>query len=183
MEPTHFIVHMTAGRTKNSNSQMWRCITHDNERVNVFSHADPTRNTYLLFQEAGYVEMEMMADNEQMGWKNHPIGVVLGKSADGKWWEVKHVAKRPDGATPDPIYIPDLAWYRMKAIVQAQALLQPNPRSQKAMFLDTETTGLGPDAEIIAIEFGAGDTGFQAGEECAPSPFSNERTLAQTNNV
>jgi DNA polymerase III epsilon subunit-like protein len=145
MEPTHYIIHMTACSTKNSNSRWWRCVTQDNEYVNVFSH------TALLFQEAGYAEMEQMTDNEQMFWKNNPIGVVMGKTPNGKWWEVRAVAKRPDGAMPDPVYGPDLDWYRMKAKLHARALLEPDSRSERAMFLDTETTGLGPDAEIISI--------------------------------
>lgn len=147
MLPTHLIVSMQGGRTKNSASPMWRCTCADGERVNVFKHVDPDKNSAALFDAAGYLEdMLTLGDGQYMIWKSNPIGVVLGKSADGKWWEVKAVLPRPANAQPDLNFKPNLAWYKCKAQRIAQMLSDDFP-----VYLDVETTGLDNDAEIISI--------------------------------
>lgn len=147
MLPSHFIVSMQGGKTKNSASPMWRCTCADGERVNVFKHIDENKNSARLFAEAGYLDdMLTLGDGQYMLWKTNPIGVVLDKSADGKWWEVKAVLPRPAGVKPDPLFKPDLDWYKRKAQILAKTLtLEP------AVYFDVETTGLDNDAEIISI--------------------------------
>jgi DNA polymerase III epsilon subunit-like protein len=145
LEITHQIVSMKAGLTKGSQSPMWRCVTADNERVNVFQHSDPTKNNALLFQTAGYLlDMAALKPEEEITWKQHPIGVTMIKS--GQWWEVTAVAPRPDGAIPDPIFVPDLDWHRRRAIKVAAMLL-----TEDTYFIDTETTGVDQLAEVIAV--------------------------------
>lgn len=145
IQTTHSIVSMKAGLTKGSQSPMWRCVTADNERVNIFQHTDPAKNNALLFENAGYLlDMAALKPDEELSWKQHPIGVVMVKN--GQWWEVTAVAPRPDGATPDPVFVPDLLWHREQAIRVANMLLDKD-----AYFIDTETTGTDHQAEVIQI--------------------------------
>lgn len=145
---THQIISIVAGKTQNSSSPMYRCQTLDGERVNVFKHADPKKDSFHLFADAGYSEIGDLDLNEVMTWKNSPIGVVMGKSADGKWWEVREVVSRPDGVMPDPVYVPDLGWYSANARMRAGWLLEGPFES---VFFDTETTGTDRKAEIISL--------------------------------
>lgn len=95
------IVEVQRGITKNSGSPMWRCTTSDYEKVNVFKHTDPDKNSFELFREAGY-ELPFIAletPGETDLWKQYPIEVEMRKV--GPWWEVVKVTPRPIGAVPD----------------------------------------------------------------------------------
>ena len=137
---------MERGETKNSNSPMWRCITKTGERVNIFQHSDPAKNTARLFANAGYMpEMSAMALRDVITWQQHPIGVVM--HTDGQWWNITAVEERPQDVQPDPQFKPNLDWYKQRARFYAQTLIN-DPHT---IFFDTETSGTGPEAEIISI--------------------------------
>jgi DNA polymerase-3 subunit epsilon len=144
-ETTHQIIYMKAGLTKGSQSPMWRCTTADNERVNVFRHADPTKDSAKAFEEAGYLpEMMALKPDEELTWKAHPITVAMRK--DGDWWNIVGVMTRPEDARPDLVFVPDLEWHREQAIKVANWLLD-----HETYFIDTETTGTDHQAEVIQI--------------------------------
>src|SRR5258708_1701078 len=98
-EPTHFIISIQAGLTKNSQSPMWRCVTSTGERVNVFQHSDPAKDNTRLLAEAGYLQfMTPLIDRQEITWHNHPIPVVMKQ--DGQWWSVVGVAPRTEDQQP-----------------------------------------------------------------------------------
>jgi len=144
---SHQIVSMTRGSTRNSSSPMWRCTTADGERVNIFKHADPVKNSFALFQAAGYAPaLDTMVDGEERTWKRNPIFVTLAK--DGQWWNIIAVlpAVNPQ---PDPPAKPNHGPYRNRAIMQAYNLT--GLATAAIVFWDTETTGTGKDDEIISF--------------------------------
>ncbi|MBI5671290.1 MAG: 3'-5' exonuclease [Chloroflexi bacterium] len=140
------IVSLQAGLTKNSQSPMWRCTTDTGERVNVFKHSDPDKNSFGLFEAAGYgTALLSMVNGQVMTWKNTPIEVTMTK--DGQWWQVIAVSPRPDDCQPDPVEAPDRELYRAKAVKWASACFGDT----RFIILDTETTGLNDDDEIVSI--------------------------------
>jgi DNA polymerase-3 subunit epsilon len=142
---THEIVRMERGETSGSKSPMWRCTTKDGQRVNAFQHLDPKKDSSGLFIEAGYFDlMSGLKVGEALEWTNHPIQVAL--VSDGKWFEIKAVARKPEDAEPDVLWQPDLKAYRQRA--QRMALQIVN---HAVRILDVETTGLRTDDELIAI--------------------------------
>jgi hypothetical protein len=95
------IVKMTRGETRSSASPLWRCLTADGLMVNVFKHADPLKDNFLLFVDAGYAsEMEKMQIGDELIWTTHPVRCVV--QADGGWWRIADVETRARGAYPDP---------------------------------------------------------------------------------
>jgi DNA polymerase III subunit epsilon len=145
----YLIVSMTRGATKESKSPMWRCVTAEGEKVNVFSHNDPAKNNALLFKEAGYLnEMLALVDGEELIWREHPIAVALKRTPDGKWWDVVGVGNRPADAQPDPKFKPDPLLHRQGAAMWADDVLDP---TADVVILDLETTGVSSDDEILSI--------------------------------
>lgn len=145
MNYTHEIVRMERGETKGSKSPMWRCRTADGQSVNVFQHIEEKKDSSKLFITAGYFShMDNLKIGEAVEWSEHPIQVVM--VSDGKWWEVKAVAPKPDDAEPDTLWQPDLKAYRQRA--QRMALQIVN---HAVRIFDVETTGLRPDDEMVAI--------------------------------
>lgn len=100
------IVKMVRGETRNSASSLWRCLTADGLTadgltVNVFKHADPLKDSFLLFVDAGYAsEMEKMQPGDELIWTANPVRCVV--QADGGWWRVVDVETRAHQAYPDP---------------------------------------------------------------------------------
>lgn len=146
---THYIISMQRGETQGSKSPMWRCMTLDNERVNVFKHEDPNKNNYDLFSRAGYGEIENLVLGEELTWKRHPVGIVMEKS--GKWWEIKAVLPRQANAQPDPQFVPNHTLYKARAIEWAKTVLELGLDLPNVSVWDTETTGVDRQAEIISI--------------------------------
>ncbi len=141
---THRIVSMAYGLTKNSKAPMWRCCTADGQRVNIFQHPDPQKDNAHLFTE--YLpEMTGLVPQQEITWKKHPIPVVMFK--DGDWWTVSGVAPRAPDAQPDPVEVPKHDLYVAKATYWARYLWE----SDWPIVWDCETSGLGPDAEIVSI--------------------------------
>ena len=136
-EMTHEVVLVEGAMTKNGSAYV-RCTTKDGQRVNAFGKG----RGLDLFEDAGYV-FDDLTDGKRQVWKTHPIGVHL--ILTGAWWELFDVATKPEGAAPDVEYVPNLAWYREKAINEARKALQ------RAVWFDTETTGVDAQAEIISI--------------------------------
>src|SRR5574342_489096 len=58
------ITRMTRGATKNSGSPMWRCVAAVDTRVNICQHSDPAKDTYHLFNDAGYTMLLSMLTDE-----------------------------------------------------------------------------------------------------------------------
>ncbi len=179
MEPTHFIVSMQAGLTKNSQSKMWRCVTQDGERVNVFQHTDPAKNNARLFEQAGYLaDMTALENGQELIWKQFPVGVVMQKN--GQWWEVTAVAARPADAQPDPQWMPDLSLYRAKAITWAQQILRPYTAMR---FWDTEATSADKDAEIISIAIMDEDLHFRMNRLIKPCDMDRVASSAHIHGI
>lgn len=133
--PTHHIISMERGATKNSGSPMWRCETQDGERVNVFSHSDPNKDNSRLFFD--YLdEMHQMSLGEKVTWIEYPIGINMQKS--GQWWDVKSVEPRPAGAVPDIMFTPPIDLCDSTAQVWARDILDP---ALPVVIIDLETTG------------------------------------------
>lgn len=96
---TKHITYIERGETSNSRSPMWRCTTLDGERVNIFKHDDPEKNSFALFEAAGYGEFLLsLAVHDFQTWETTPIVVEMRKM--GKWWEIVSVSAR-NGALPE----------------------------------------------------------------------------------
>lgn len=138
--PLKSIVSMERGETSNSKSPMWRCITLDDEKVNVFKHTDPKKDTFHLFQEAGYGPvMEGMKVGDVLTWKQCPISVMMSKS--GTWWEVTRVYQMSPEDKPEVGRDDEKA--KLAAAAWAKALIDTGD----FVVLDTETTGLDKDLD------------------------------------
>ena len=148
MNATHHIISMKRGETASSKSPMWRCQTTEGDWVNVFLHKDPKKDNGLLFQNAGWwPEMVAMQLDEIIRWSRCPVPVVCQRTQDGKFWNIVAVIDRPEGAVPDVMYKPDLAWYKQKARRWASNI----GTIPSLLYFDTETTGTDAGAEIISI--------------------------------
>lgn len=160
---THQIISMKRGSTSGSSSPMWRCDTADGQRVNVFKHEKPERNTFALFEKAGYAtEMLAMQLDDVLTWETHVVTVTMMQSepdAKGtRWWNVVTVEQRPADAQPDPRFNPDPALARKAARAWAELVTDP---LLNYLIVDTETTDKDPlRAEIVSIAVinAAGDT-------------------------
>lgn len=129
------IVSMERDKTKGSESPMWRCLTADGAKVNVFKHSDPAKDTFRLFDAAGYGPlMQLMKFGDVLTWKEHPVNVQMKKKGD--WWEVVSVIPMFVGAKPEVGR--DDAKSKAAAAAWAKALIE----SDDWVVLDTETTGL-----------------------------------------
>lgn len=134
------IVSMERGETSNSKSPMWRCINENGDRVNVFKHSDPKKDTFKLFNDAGYGPMmELMKVGEALTWKEHPISVHMMKKDN--WWNVTRVEQMPVGAKPE--LLRDDARAKAEAAKWAKDLLAAGD----FVLLDTETTGANRDGK------------------------------------
>lgn len=145
------IIRIERDETANSKSPMWRCVCNDGDRVNIFKHTDPAKNTFALFDAAGYGATLVAMDVKAIAhWKTTPITVTLVKqSPEAKFWDVAAVAPIVDGAGPDPAFTPSLSLYRHAVQVWASYIVDP---SLPVVCLDTETTGLSfDDDEIVDI--------------------------------
>jgi len=146
MNYTHEIVRIEFGLTAGSGSPMWRCSTRDGQKVNVFKHANPDRDTAHLMDDAGYHELMSMAVGQVQNWTLHPINVAL--VSDGKWWTLEAVEPRPAQAEQDATVKIDPTPYRERAVRQAQDLIM---RHNLVNIIDTESTGLQMDDELVAM--------------------------------
>lgn len=100
MMKTTEILSMTRDETRSSRSPMWRCGTQAGFTVNVFKHDDPLKDTFGLFDAAGYApEMLAMNYGDTITWTRDSITVELLQN--GSFWNVSKVLKRPDLAFPD----------------------------------------------------------------------------------
>lgn len=94
------ILSMTRDRTKNSGSPMWRCGTSEGFTVNVFQHDDPLKDTFNLFDHAGYApEMVNMNYGDTITWTRDSISVEIQQN--GAFWNVVRVLDREPDALPD----------------------------------------------------------------------------------
>jgi DNA polymerase III epsilon subunit family exonuclease len=143
------IISMKRSATKNSGSPMWFCETLEGEKVNIFSHQDPLKNTFRHFEDY-HPEMIGMSLGDVLSWRTHPICIRAWKK--GQYWEITGADKRPPGAAPD-IFDPSvIALYRQAAIdwarsIRATIFLDP----KLTVYLDFETTGLDEEDEATSV--------------------------------
>jgi hypothetical protein len=94
------LLSMTRDRTKNSGSPFWRCGTEEGFMVNVFKHDDPLKDSFHLFDHAGYApEMLNMSYGDTINWTLNSIYIEIQQN--GNFWNVVRVFDRPPGAMPD----------------------------------------------------------------------------------
>lgn len=150
---THHITRIVPAKTKRG-GHFWQCLTAEGERVNAFQNNDLTRDTVQLFTIAGY---DLPSAGEVHNWEQNPIRVRLEKN--GKWNNLVFVEGRPANALavieetePDQ----PLSKVRTEAIKQMRTMLD----TPDLVVFDTETTGVGEDAEIVRFSAinGAGET-------------------------
>lgn len=80
--------------TKSSGSPAWRCKTPDGVVINVFHHADKDKNTWALFDAAGYgAWLESFVLGDELDIHLTPISITARK--EGQWWQVESVATIP----------------------------------------------------------------------------------------
>lgn len=119
------IVRVVAGRTRNSDSPMWRCYTADDEQINFFQHTDAGKNTFPLLEAADYGSVfSAMGDGEVVEWAQHPIEVTY--QMNGDWREPVAVAPRPDGAEPDT-FLSDEASKTLSRLQGGMGFETPSP--------------------------------------------------------
>lgn len=95
------ITAMTRDATKNSGSPFWRCATSTGIMVNVFQHDDPLKDTFHLFDEAGFAApMIAMKYGQTIGWQANPLTVDC--IPNGNFWNVVSVVVRRVDQNPDP---------------------------------------------------------------------------------
>lgn len=145
-QPYHHIVRIVGDRTKNG-KLMLRCETVEGVNFNVFKDADLTRDTLRLLLEAGYASPAELKPNEVQTWYQHPIRVTLEN--DGKWWRLLSVEPRPKHALADEPQTINHALYKQQA--RSWAGLLVNGEDYPLVALDTETTGLLDDDEVVEI--------------------------------
>lgn len=91
-----WIISAERGETKNSASPMWRCVTEGGERVNIFKHSDPAKDTFHLFAEADYgMQLEEIP---MFATVDFDPGICITMSKKGQWWEI--VAVHPADNEP-----------------------------------------------------------------------------------
>lgn len=134
----------TTGGVNKYGDYMLKCLSATNERFQAFASNIDARNTIGYFEDAGYGELAALELNQKRTWKDHPIDVYLTKNGD--FWNVISVNDRPSGAEADPIYTPDLKWHKNRAACHAYLVLEDGP-----VLVDTETTGVDVQAEIISV--------------------------------
>lgn len=88
------IVSIERDVTSNSNSPMWRCVTANGERVNIFKHEDEDKNNFHLFEKKGWADVLLvMPMYEQIDTTDSPVAIAMKK--DGKWWAIVSVMQAP----------------------------------------------------------------------------------------
>lgn len=96
------IASIERGQTRNSLSPMWRCQLLNGEKLNIFQHDDPERDSFHIVAAAnwGKVFTDMNLD-EQYTYHDDLIPVCVRK--DGQWWTLLQIQDKqehsPDSAT------------------------------------------------------------------------------------
>lgn len=116
--------------TKGSGSPMWRCTTQEGEPVNIFQHADAERDTFHLFEQAGWGAFLGAAP---MG-KLLNIEIAVTMIRDGKWWKIISVESHLD--EPDA-FIEELEHLNQRADVKVLEHL----RASLGTLLDDSASG------------------------------------------
>lgn len=142
---THEIIRIERGQTKGSGSPMYKCLTGDNQQVNIFQHELPERNTFELMVQAGYAAFTLLELGEVQYWREHPIRVELVK--DGSWWKLAAVEPRPKLAEADQEVMPNIALFHDRAQCVCDLLAD---RNYEWRYWDSEMTGLQADDEMVA---------------------------------
>lgn len=108
--------------TKNTGSPAWRLRTPDGVTINVFHHADKDKNSWALFDVAGYgAWLDSFGLGDEVDIHLTPISVTAKK--DGAWWGVESVALIPAMQTlPTPPSVLAAARYGSDADVGRDSL-------------------------------------------------------------
>ncbi len=130
------IIRIERGATK-SGGMMFKCQTAEGNTVNFFD------KQYSMFLDY-HLELKDLKPGEVVRWKQFPIEVAMYKI--GNYWSIGDVSKRPIFAIPD-VSVFDVKPYR--ELARNWAFSAANHST--VVYLDTETTGLTEDAEIISI--------------------------------
>lgn len=80
--------------TKNNRRPMWRCVTVEGEKVNVFlNEDDPAKDSFHLFQEANWGNfLEAIPDYSEVD-----SFIIVAMQKNGQWWEIVKVMPRFTG--------------------------------------------------------------------------------------
>jgi hypothetical protein len=88
-------------KTSGEHRAMWRCTTNQGMTFNIFDHADPARNTYKMFFDAGYDKLlGLMAMGDYFTFSGFNC-IPVRLERDGTFWKPVHVEQNA-GYFPDP---------------------------------------------------------------------------------
>ena len=100
------IIDIARAKSK-SGITMWRAKCDDGKEMFVFKHRDPSRNTFALFEQAGYGDhLAQLSYGQGVRWNTYPIEVEVEQ--DGQWWKIVSVTPKPVNAAPDLHTEPEL---------------------------------------------------------------------------
>lgn len=171
-QPTPLMVTETIGALTKNGNKMLRMRSEDKRFVNAFGANGGKVDQLEWFVRAGYPEVAALGEGQKLGWTRSPIQVWV--TPDGQWLKLEGVDPRPEGAISDPVWTPDLAWYRRYAAKIARITLE------SAVFFDTETTGKQHGAEIISLAWLTPYTGQQTAHEVLIRPSRIEDVALTT---
>jgi len=146
-KPVLHIISVERGESSGSKSPKWTCELREGGKLWVFQHNDPERNNYPLFAAAGYGDvLDAMAVGETLFFNTTPIR-VLAKKDDKNYWRVTDVLPATPNFAPDTTNTAADDRRRKCAQIAANWLKLPGG----LLIVDTETTGVFDDDEIVSI--------------------------------
>lgn len=135
--------------TTRNRRAMWRLRTEDGRQVNLFDHGDPLRDNKPLLEKAGYLRIFATMDLGEIDrWTSAPIEVEL--APDNSFWKVTQIKPRKTFAKADFIE-EEPSEEELEFTDSALSRLIRAVKRGNFVILDTETTGLGSNAEICQI--------------------------------
>ncbi len=126
---------------------MWRATCLEGMTVNIFQSSSIKYDTYHCFAISGYGPiLGSMEKGDLQLWRTSPIEVGVVK--EGEYWGIRSVTPKPADAEPDPLFYPNVEQSKLAAAKRAYQLLSGGASLR---ILDTETTGVSEDDEILQL--------------------------------